>query len=111
MLYVCALAARCELVDGMNDETIIPDSNINLEPNPSLNPSDIRPNEVGWKTTGPNNRVATIITEDLSPGGAIKLITPENVKEYIIELTKPTQVIYMLILSKNIMSCFMLRLP
>lgn len=97
MLYVCAFVARCELVDGMEDETLIPDSNINLEPNPSSNPSVIRPTSVGWTTTGPNNRVATILIGDLSPGGAIKLITPENVKEYIVELTKPTQVIHILI--------------
>ena len=79
----------------MEDETILPDSDINLKPNPSGNPGDVRPTGPGWKTGpewGPTDRVATITTGDLSPGGVIELIEPENVKEYIVELTKPTQV-------------------
>ena len=93
MLYAFSLAVVCPLVDTMEDVTVLPDSAITLEPNPSGNPGDIRPTGRGWKTTGPDDRVARITTGDLSPGGKIELIEPKNVKEYTVELSKPSKVI------------------
>ena len=85
----------------MEDDTTLPDSAITLDPNPSGNPSDVRPTGPGWTTTGPNDRVATITTGDLSPGGQIKLIDPVNVKEYTVEVSKPAQVMYFIIVFKT----------
>lgn len=95
------MAARCELVDGMKDDTLIPDSDIILEPNAQGTPTDIRPTGSGWKTTGPEDRVVTISDLDLTPGGVITLIDAENVKDYTVEFTKPIQVIYIELVLKS----------
>ena len=96
----CAFSVVCPLVDRMEDDTILPDTAITLEPNPSGNPNDVRPTGPGWITTGPNDRVATIITGDLTPGGQVQLDSPKNVKEFTVELIKPAQVIYVRLLSE-----------
>ena len=85
----------------MENDAVLPDSAITLEPNPSGNPGDVRPTGPGWVTTGPDDRVATIITGDLSPGGTVELVNPVNVKEYTVELIKPVQVKYFIFQSKN----------
>ena len=100
MLYNCAFTVICPLVDRMEDDTILPDTAITLEPNPSGNTKDVRPTGPGWITTGPNDRVATIITGDLTPGGQVQLDSPKNVKEFTVELIKPAQVIYVRLLSE-----------
>ena len=87
-------------MDRMEDDTILPDTAITLEPNPSGNTKDVRPTGPGWITTGPNDRVATIITGDLTPGGQVQLDSPKNVKEFTVELIKPAQVIYVRLLSE-----------
>ena len=75
----------------MKDDTTVPDSAITLEP--SGNPGDIRPSGPGWITTTPDNRVATIVIgENLKTGGTVTLAKKENVKQFIVELTKPTEV-------------------
>lgn len=75
----------------MEDDTTVPDSAITLEP--TGNPADIRPSGRGWKSTTPNNRVATIVIgESLKTGGIVALAQKENVKQFIVELIKPTKV-------------------
>ena len=86
-----SFAVACPLVDGMEDDTTVPDSAITLEP--SGNPADIRPSGPGWKTLTEDDRVVTInIGEDLKAGGVIQLVDPKNIQEYTVELIKAPKV-------------------
>lgn len=78
----------CALTDGMQDETIIPNSAISL--NPAVgNPGDIRPGNT-WDTTGNNNRIVTLnIGDTLQNGGIIGLVDKDNVDKYSVELITP----------------------
>lgn len=78
----------CALTDGMQDETIIPNSAISL--NPAVgNPGDIRPGNT-WDTTGNNDRIVTLnIGDTLQNGGIIGLVDKDNVDKYSVELITP----------------------
>ena len=100
--YKYVLLATCPLVDEMEDDTLLPDSAITLEPNPTGNPGDIRPTGPGWITQTLEDRVATLtVGKDLEAGGVVQLVDPINVKEYVVELIKAPQVNCHLKLSFN----------
>lgn len=76
-------------MDGMDDESIIPDEAITLEP-AGADPSDIRPGNT-WVTNGVDPRSATInIGDTLKNGGTVKLVDNDNVANYVVETITPT---------------------
>ena len=82
----------CVYVNGMNDETIIPDEAIQLSPSGA--PDDIRPGNT-WVTNGPNDRYVEITVGDtLKSGGTIQLVDNENVDKYTVETITPTGLVF-----------------
>merc|ERR1712142_708551 len=74
--------------NGMDDETMIPDDAIELEPS-GASPSDIRPGNQ-WVTNGPDDRTIKItVGETLKSGGTIKLVENDNVEEYTVSTLTP----------------------
>lgn len=95
------MIVTCLYVNGMDDETIIPDKAIELYPYGI--PSDIRPGNT-WVTNGPANRTVKIdVGDTLKNGATIQLVDNDNVEKYTVETITPNGLLFVKV---NIFSFF-----